>query len=604
MPTTMAIPPQPLPILPTTETILPLVHQTINDHQALRTSLTTTLTPSTATFANTILPLTALDNTTQCLLGALHVLEDLTANETTTQALQLWRAAEARWHADADLYALVKAVQSKHEAVPDEDKLWIEREVCAFENAGHLVGSGLNLEQRTEFVKGIEELDKLTAEFNKFNQRKGEGVWFSTVAELDGVPAAVLARWQKRPDGRVFVPIEGFGYVPVLQHAKREETRKAVFLALERGAEGSGRFVREIFLLRDKQARLLGYGSHAEVKMRTAAVKDPEWVDRFLQDLKESLGEKVAEAKGKMVSALKKDAQNQGIGGGVEGGEDEFMPWNAAYAGRLIQEGNRLDGQLLEEYFPVETTKDFMLATFARFLGLEFLQLPKEQLPEGSVWDEQVQVWAVWDKDGAEPAFLGYLYLDLMWRKDKSPGYFNCNLECVRSHLPFQNLQSKHSLTFPSQGYEKPDGSRHYPSTVLCCQFESPLPNKCATLPHDKVVLLFHELGHAIHDLVSRTKYARFHGTRLADDFCETPSLLLENWCWTDMLRNMSCHYTTLNPEYLTKWREIHPGEEDPPRQMPDELLESLLASRRAYRLGVTTIQLCDCIHFSRKYPN
>ncbi len=31
-------------------------------------------------------------------------------------------------------------------------------------------------------------------------------------------------------------------------------------------------------------------------------------------------------------------------------------------------------------------------------------------------------------------------------------------------------------------------------------------------LRHDQVVVLFYEIGHAVHDLVSRTIYARFHG--------------------------------------------------------------------------------------------
>jgi Zn-dependent oligopeptidase len=41
---------------------------------------------------------------------------------------------------------------------------------------------------------------------------------------------------------------------------------------------------------------------------------------------------------------------------------------------------------------------------------------------------------------------------------------------------------------------------------------------------HDEVVTLFHELGHGIHDLVSRTIYSRFHGTSTVRDFVEAPS--------------------------------------------------------------------------------
>lgn len=81
------------------------------------------------------------------------------------------------------------------------------------------------------------------------------------------------------------------------------------------------------------------------------------------------------------------------------------------------------------------------------------------------------------------------------------------------------------------------------------------------------------ELGHGVHNLVSKTKYARFHGTNLPFDFIEIPSMLLENWCWIpETLQQMSCHYTRLDPGYLAEWRAAHPGETDPPTKLPSKL--------------------------------
>ena len=78
------------------------------------------------------------------------------------------------------------------------------------------------------------------------------------------------------------------------------------------------------------------------------------------------------------------------------------------------------------------------------------------------------------------------------------------------------------------------------------CNFTKPTQTKPSLLKHEEVVLLFHELGHGIHDLVSRTKYAQFHGTRTVQDFCEAPSQMLENWCWQpSQLELLSQHYVT-----------------------------------------------------------
>lgn len=101
------------------------------------------------------------------------------------------------------------------------------------------------------------------------------------------------------------------------------------------------------------------------------------------------------------------------------------------------------------------------------------------------------------------------------------------------------------------------------------------------------------ELGHAIHDLVSKTKYVRFHGPRLADDFCEMPSIMLENWCWQkDILKDMSYHCTAVHEKYLSKWQAENPTLETPPTKIPDDMISSLLDGRSWVKLNQIVIQL------------
>jgi len=89
------------------------------------------------------------------------------------------------------------------------------------------------------------------------------------------------------------------------------------------------------------------------------------------------------------------------------------------------------------------------------------------------------------------------------------------------------------------------------------------------------------ELGHGIHDLVSRTSYVAFHGYRAPPDFAEAPSIMLENWCWMKTeLKKLSRHHAAIDDNYLKAWVEEHPGEALPPAEMPDDMLDSLVASR------------------------
>ena len=97
-------------------------------------------------------------------------------------------------------------------------------------------------------------------------------------------------------------------------------------------------------------------------------------------------------------------------------------------------------------------------------------------------------------------------------------------------------------------------------------------------MKHDELVTLFHELGHAIHDLVSKTTYSHFHGTETEVDFGEAPSQMLENWCWTpSVLRLLSRHYSYLSSEYFDHWKERVEREPQPQEQIPDAMIESIL---------------------------
>jgi metallopeptidase MepB len=94
-------------------------------------------------------------------------------------------------------------------------------------------------------------------------------------------------------------------------------------------------------------------------------------------------------------------------------------------------------------------------------------------------------------------------------------------------------------------------------------------------------VTLFHELGHGIHDLVSKTIYSRFHGTNTVIDFGEAPSQMLENWCWEpSTLKLLSSHYSSLSSQYFKAWKEQTEEQYKPPATIPDEMIKTLLRSK------------------------
>lgn len=129
------------------------------------------------------------------------------------------------------------------------------------------------------------------------------------------------------------------------------------------------------------------------------------------------------------------------------------------------------------------------------------------------------------------------------------------------------------------------------------CNFTKPTTKKPSLLRHDEMWQLFHELGHGIHDLVSRTTYSRFHGTATVDDFCEAPSQMLENWCWIpSQLKYLSQHYSSLSREYLQTWEKQAGATSAPPEKLPDEMIDNLIRSKNVNGALFQLRQLHLCI--------
>ena len=128
-----------------------------------------------------------------------------------------------------------------------------------------------------------------------------------------------------------------------------------------------------------------------------------------------------------------------------------------------------------------------------------------------------------------------------------------------------------HAAVWPLlSGYDKDDGSRSYPLAAMVANLAKPTPSKPALMRHDDVVTFFHEMGHVFHGLLSRTKFARFHGTAVARDFVEAPSQMLENWCWEPrVLEKMSSHFERKEP-------------------LPADLIEKIIKRCVAWLRGVT----------------
>jgi peptidyl-dipeptidase Dcp len=84
------------------------------------------------------------------------------------------------------------------------------------------------------------------------------------------------------------------------------------------------------------------------------------------------------------------------------------------------------------------------------------------------------------------------------------------------------------------------------PHAINVCNFAKPGPGEAALLSYDDARTLFHEFGHALHQMLSNVTYESISGTSVARDFVELPSQLYEHWLSVpEVLSEFATHAVT-----------------------------------------------------------
>lgn len=522
-----------------------------------------------ASFKNIMLPMAYDENTMALEAHIIGFYQAVSTNQelrdASTEAERLLDDFSIESSMREDVYNVVEAAFHKGENLDPESQRLLEKERKNYIRNGLGIPAGPKRDRFKEIKKRLSEISIV---FQKNLNEENQGLWF-TPEELSGVSQDVLAGFAKgegEHSGKVKMTFKYPDLFPVSKYATNPATRKKIFIANENKLNQNVPLFKEVIVLRDEAARLLGYPNHAAFKIEDKMAKTTKTVDDFLGDLRERLTKGGASEKKTLAALKEKDLKSHGAGKTFDG---QYYLWDHRYYDRLMLEQDySLDQEKLAEYFPLQTSIRGMLRIFEQLFGLTFVEVTGSDRasisPSGKgddiVWHPDVQVFSVWDDEGEGSGFVGYLYLDLHPREGKYGHAANFNLQ---------------------PGFIQENGTRRYPATALVCNFSKPTPKKPSLLKHDEVVTLFHELGHGIHDLVSRTTYSRFHGTNTVRDFVEAPSQLLENWCWTpSQLKALSHHYSSLSPEYEAAWQEQAKGQAKPDEKLPDELISNLIKTK------------------------
>jgi len=456
-------------------------------------------TPEAPTFANTIEAYELAEEKLERVLSVFFTLAGADSNPAR-EALQRdfsprLAAYSAEIAGNKKLFARIDTLWQQRETLGLSDE---QLRVLFLTHRG-FVRQGARLEGAAErrLTEIKQRLATLGTQFAQ-NLLADERDWFMQLeeAELEGLPAFVVdaarAAGEERGADGPGITLSRSLIVPFLQFSPRRDLRERAFTAwAARGANGgetdNAEIIAETLKLRDERVRLLGYESYAAYRTETEMARTPAAVRDLLMQVWEPACA-AAEADAEVLEAM---MHEDGINGALE-------PWDwRYYAEKRRQKEHALDEAALKPYFQLDRMIEAAFDCANRLFGLEFAPA------DVPAYHPDVRAWEVRRDGELKAIFLG----DYFARGSKRSGAW-CS--AIRAQ---QKLR---------EGV--------VPIVVNVCNFAKPAKGAPALLSFDDARTLFHEFGHALHQMLSDVTYPSISGTSVARDFVELPSQLYEHW--------------------------------------------------------------------------
>ncbi len=380
-----------------------------------------------------------------------------------------------------------------------------------------------------------EKLKELDRELSLVTTRFSQNVLDATNAfelliedesRLGGLPesAKVAARESAEAKGKsgYRFSLQAPSVTAVLTYSDDRELRKVIWNAFNsRGTAGeydNRPLIGQLLGLRRARAQLLGFKHFADLVTDDRMAQNGQAAQAFIDDLTQ-----------KSERAFEREKSELDAHASSSGATLPLEPWDVGYYVESLRKARfELDEEELRAYFPAERVLKGAFQIAERLYGVKIAQLTS--VP---VWDERVTTYEICDEAGVR---LGVFHVDLYPRENKRGGAWMHGL--LAAVPPAPNL------------------------AVFCCNASPPSGGKPSLLLHRDVETLFHEFGHLLHHCLSRVSVRSLAGTRVAQDFVELPSQIMENWCSEhEALKLFAGHYETNEP-------------------LPEALLERLRATR------------------------
>ena len=455
---------------------------------------------TSATFSNTIIPLLNSGNKLKEILSIFYSLCSTDSNDTREQ-IRIKVAPKTASHyskiyQNKKIFLRISAIWKIRQDLELSNQE--SRVLFLLRRAFLRSGVDLKVDQKKRFQDIIKELAILGTQFSQ-NVLQDEKKWFLELNKEDvfDLPDFLVSDLEGKA---VELRLKGYCInltesliMPFLKFSPNRHLRKIVLEAwkgrgLSSKATNNSTIMVKTIELRSEMTKLLGFETYADYRLETEMAKDSKAVKNILMTIWKATKKKISCEAEDLTKLLNKD----GITGKLE-------PWDwRYYAEKKRSLKFKFSEEDLKGFFQLDNLINAMFYTVARLFDLECKQkILRSYHPDCKVFSIE--------RNGTN---LGLFIGDYFARNGKRSGAW-CS-----------TLRNQSTI----------NGVRVSPIVINVCNFTKPRRGFPCLLSYDEAKTLFHEFGHALHQLLSNVEFEMISGTSVSRDFVELPSQWFEHW--------------------------------------------------------------------------
>lgn len=502
--------------------------------QTVEKSIHELKTQNDKTYANFMKPYQELNEKIELFFTPVAILQYTKNSKETQEAysacLPLLTEYSTRQAQDLELFEIYKEIYANEkESLTQAQKKVLEDGIKEFE----LDGADLPQEKKERIAKINLRLSELGNSFsqNLLDATKAYELIIEDESILEEMPSSDKALAKETKDGKEVYKftLQPHSFQSFMTYANDSALREQMYKAYTTRAPQNEDIIEETLALRKEMTGILGFENYAEYSLATKMAKDSAEVIGFLHDILKKTKDQAQEELKELEEFAGKKLQSYDT---------------AYYAKKLEKQKFDIDEEAYRPYFEKQSVVDGLLRFLKTLLHVDFRPV------DTATWDESVLVYDITE----EGEVISRIYMDLESRDEKRGGAWmdTWQSRCI-----------------------KEDGTLQRASAYIACNFAPAKEGKPSLLKHDDVVTLFHEMGHALHHLLTKVDENFVSGISGVEwDAVEFPSQWLENFAYEkEVLQMFAKHYES---------KEV----------LPDSMIQNLIDAKNFHSAMFITRQL------------